>query len=1249
MTAAVQVGTNWVVDAECGDADPALFEHDQVGEEAAAYCRRCTVRLHCLDWAIAGDQPGAWGGLPLTRRRELRAAGWTRAAGLPAIEVAAPKPARQPPADAPPADAPPADAPPADAPPADAPPAEARRLARGRRLAVPSPTWSGPDPTLRPRPDDQEEALAKILVGMAGGPRGKLLAACGTGKTLLGRWTAERSGAGLVLVAVSTLDLISQTLREWRRAPGWPFDAIVVCSDPTTTAGVAERGGDGPDDEDLVDPFARQAPAGAVPVTTDADQVAAFLRRRRPGRAQLVLSTYHSAAVVAQAARRAHVRFDLAVLDEAHRLAGRTSPAFATLLHDRALPATTRLFMTATPRVVGPRHGGELLSMDDPAMFGRSWYELPFGEAIRRGLLVDYQVLVVARHHGSPDTDTDDAGEQFALGALRDAAAQFGLRRVLTFHGRVWKARRFAAAVQAAGLPDGRRVVASHVSGKTPAAARQARLQRLAAARKNELVVVANARCLSEGIDVPAVDAVLFADPRNSEIDIVQAIGRVLRRAPGKQRGLIIIPAVLPAGDDDDTALTAGPFATVWTVLRALRAHDERFAVEVDAALRAVARHGDQRHARRVGARQVRFLVPDDVDVDQVRVRLVEEVGAGWERMFGLLERYAAKHGTARVPRGYQTPDGTALGEWVYRQMAAHHAGRLQPDRTERLAALPGWVWDFEEARWQANLDVVHTLAEQWAATGQGWDCDALSTHPEPWPRSGRTAGVWLAEQRISERAGQLAEPRKQALHRLPGYRCSVLPPGDQAMVDALRVYLAREGHANPPTGHWEAGLPLGGWLDAIRLRRVLGRLDAALADELAAVTPRPSTAGALRWQRPRTLWQFHYQALCAFVARHGHACVVGDHIEHVQVTDLVLGRYTIAVALGRWGTVQRQQHRQGRMPADRAALLERHPGWRWEVDPAERVAVNLGSTPHGGTRTGYVKGCRCPDCTAANTRDYHQREQRRRVGLPGTDLVDVGPARQHLQNLVGQGATQKSLARAAEVNVKTVAETLDGTLRRIQPETQRRLLGLTLDAVRDAARPGSPVDAAPTWALLDDLIGRGWPKAWLASELGIGRALQLRKTQITAGSADKVTALHARIGDRRPPRRRWRAPLPPLAEMEAAETRDAAAPATLVSAIPARARLAKLQQRGVAAAAVEAAAGVPAELVEAITDGTVLAVPSATAAAILAITGDRFQTLASGGTRMEVDACHGGGARSATTCPAVRGGSAAAVDEGSR
>jgi superfamily II DNA or RNA helicase len=1176
---------DWFTDAACGDADPALFD-DELTAAGAAYCAGCPVRPDCVADAITHNADGGWGGLSKLQRIRLAHQGWAIGQPLPPVLTVVSDP--------------------------PAPPARRRR--RRPRPAPPAP-WPPPDPSLQPRPD-QREALEAILAD-PNTLRGQVHRAPGTGKTLIGRWAAEHGLADLVLVVVPTLELVAQTLREWHRPVGWPFDPIVVCSDPTTVAGAAERGEGG------ADPFAGPN-AGDVPVTTEPRVLARFLEQATPGRARVVLSTYQSAPVVARAVRQANrpVRFDLAVLDEAHRLAG-AARAFRAVLDDTRIPVTRRLFLTATPVLIRPgTAGGELLSMDDEATFGPAWHELSFAEAIDQELISDYEVLVVVAREPTGPTRDPATADAIALGAVRAAAAEFGLRRVLSFHGRVAKARRFAAALHRTVLPDGRRVVATHVAGKMPSAVRQAALRRLADTSNRELVVVANARCLGEGVDVPAVDGVLFADPRRSTVDIVQAVGRALRRAPGKRRGLIIVPVALPAGEDDDSALAAGPFAHVWAVLRALRAHDERLAVEIDAALRAAARGGGRDRAGRVGAGRIRFVLPDDVDLDKVQVRLVEEVGAGWERSFGLLERYVETHGTARVPRGYQTSEGVVLGEWAERQRIAHRRGLLNPARAARLAALPGWVWDLPDARWQDNLAALRDYAERRTVSGGELDFDELSGLAAPAApavrQARRTLGMWAAAQRVGHRAGRLASWQVQELDAVPGWSWTVLPPADAAMVDALRAFTVREGHANAPYTHLEGGLPLGRWLNDIRRRRLTGRLAAALADELAAVMPAAVAAGGLRWETGQTRWRLHYEALQAFAARTGHTGVPFEHVERLADAE---------VDLGHWVARQRHQRRAGELDPARAVLVERLPGWRWEVDPSDRVAVNLDDV-RCGTREAYWKGHRCPSCTNANLRAELVRQRLRAAGVATTDLVDAGRAAEHLERLLaarGVGAT--AIARAAGVNVKTVTDVFDGTVRRVHPEIEGRLLAVTLDAVRAAAPPTAHVDGGPTRQLLDQLIAAGWPARWILREIGLW-ALP-RGPQVLAATAAKVAKLHDRIGGRPPTARRRGTALPPLAEIEAlwwsegspgSLAVDGHRPrmgAALVSAIPASSRLRKLRQLGARPEALAAAAGLPHRKILGIIGGRISELPADQATAILALTSDRISELraTSGGT----------------------------------
>ena len=215
------------------------------------------------------------------------------------------------------------------------------------------------------------------------------------------------------------------------------------------------------------------------------------------------------------------------------------------------------------------------------------------------------------------------------------------------------------------------------------------------------------------------------------------------------------------------------------------------------------------------------------------------------------------------------------------------------------------------------------------------------------------------------------------------------------------------------------------------------------------------------------------------------------------------------------------------------AAILEKVPGWRWEISPAPRVKADIGDTPHG-TRTGYVKGCLCDDCTQANADENAAREERVRAGLPSTDWVDAGPARGHLLVLFGQGATRNALDRATGLSPKTIENLIDRVTKRVTPLTEQTVLACTMEAVRRASAdmPGIRVDAGPTWELIDDLTARGWPASWIAREAGLGRAIQLARDTITAVNARRIRDLHARVGTLSAPPRRARQPIPPLTEL---------------------------------------------------------------------------------------------------------------------
>jgi predicted helicase len=342
-----------------------------------------------------------------------------------------------------------------------------------------------------------------------------------------------------------------------------------------------------------------------VPVTTDPNAVLEFLREDGD---RVVFSTYQSSPVTAAALTARIPPFDLVVADESHRCVGRVDSDFTTVLDNKRIRARKRLFMTATPRFFTARvhkEAGEseltLASMDDEKTFGPMLHRLDFSEAIKKKLLSDYQVVVavvtddeyaemvakakLVRSDGIGDTDARTLARQVTL---LKTIRKYDLRRILTFHGRVKSAAAFSRELAdvRSWMPRGQRpsaISASYVSGGMNVGERAVRMEALRSADGSR-VVMSNARCLAEGVDVPSIDGVAFIDPKRSPVEIIQAAGRAIRLAKEKVIGTIVIPVVIDHGDDPDAALTASNFRHVWDVVNALRAHDDRLGYELDEA-----------------------------------------------------------------------------------------------------------------------------------------------------------------------------------------------------------------------------------------------------------------------------------------------------------------------------------------------------------------------------------------------------------------------------------------------------------------------------------------------------------------------------------------------------------------------------------------------------------------------------------------------------------------------------------------
>lgn len=496
----------------------------------------------------------------------------------------------------------------------------------------------------------QATAIEKVFGGFAAGnDRGKLIMACGTGKTFTALKIAERTatehdGSARILFAVPSISLLSQTLREWTAQTQLDLRAFAVCSD-TKVSRAAE-------DINTYDV--------AIPVTTNAATLVHEMEHRKRAKGlTVVFTTYQSMPVIADAQKLGVAPFDLVICDEAHRttgvtLAGGDESNFVRVHDEDYLHATRRLYMTATPRIYdqtvkakADEHSAEITSMDDETKYGPEFHRLSFGEAVERGLLTDYKVLVLTVDEemvaaplqaqlAGPDGDLrlDDATK--IVGAWNGLAKRAGktpdgqgfvpgappMRRAVAFAKDIAASKKVAELFPRVvetyremltdSIDDGHDVNTTnldlavqvrHVDGTYNALERNRELQWLKAPLpENECRILSNARCLSEGVDVPALDAVMFLHPRNSVVDVVQSVGRVMRKAEGKDYGYIILPVAVPAGISPSQALSDNRrFKVVWQVLNALRAHDDRFnamvnsiALNTSSQLQATGKGSDQ-------------------------------------------------------------------------------------------------------------------------------------------------------------------------------------------------------------------------------------------------------------------------------------------------------------------------------------------------------------------------------------------------------------------------------------------------------------------------------------------------------------------------------------------------------------------------------------------------------------------------------------------------------------------------------
>ena len=722
----------------------------------------------------------------------------------------------------------------------------------------------------------QTDALTAIRTALNTQDRATVVMACGTGKTLVSLWATQDAQPKTVLVLVPSLTLLQQTLGEWIKhhtfTPGFRY--LCVCSDQTV--GLAN-------DELEVRPSDVE-----FRIDTNPEEVTRFLAQPTDD-VKIIFSTYHSSPVVGAGA--ADYTFDVGIFDEAHKTTGREGGAFGYALSDDRLSIKKRLFFTATPRHYDIRHRdkeGEfrVQSMDDPRVYGTRAHTLSFASAAKQGIICPYKVVIslidkdmvsdFARKHGITLIETDLIRARWVahLLAFQQAVESTGATKVLTFHSRVKAAEEFASdTLHGVGRYlngyDFR-----HVHGKQRSSERKALIE---AFRHGEKGVLTNARCLTEGVDVPAVDMVAFLDPKQSRIDIAQATGRAMRKPQGastKTVGYIVVPlfAANFTQESLDEAIESEGFDQVADVLNALQEHDEDL-LDMIREMRERKGAGEPFDLRRL--REKVEVVGPAVDLEHLNTSIssaiTDRIGVSWDEWYGRLKAFHQREGHCRVPATHRE-EGFRLGQWVSVQRKSNET--VLPERRQRLDEL-GFVWNTFDASWEEGFSYLQRLCQR-----EG-HCRVPATYRDL--ATGYRLGSWVSHQRRGHDTMPLEH--RQRLDEL-GFVWNTFDASWEEGFHYLNRYHKENGHCRVPVDyrHPTTGYRLGVWVNGQRRdRETMSPERRARLDALGFV-----------WDPFAADWEEGFSYLQRFHQREGHCRVPHRYCEE-------------GYSLGGWAGTQRQ------------------------------------------------------------------------------------------------------------------------------------------------------------------------------------------------------------------------------------------------------------------------------------------------------------------------------------------------------
>ena len=699
--------------------------------------------------------------------------------------------------------------------------------------------------------------------------------ACGTGKTFVGvlaaaAQQAERNANEVpfrVLVLVPSILLVHQIKAEWckRHPREAELRFLCVCSGGAT------------DD---------------VPITRSAEEVSKFLSV--PDANAVVISTYHSVDILREAQHTAP-GFDFAIFDEAHRTAG-SGGHRAQALDDGNLRCAQRLFFTATPRL--SEMGNFVVSMDNEALYGEVWHRLPFSRARSLELVVPYRLEILILDSFSDNGEDEDGASlieralderrQLLAKAVQEHVLQFG--KAVVYSSTNKRANEFAEELRTVGSAPVYTVSGGRSNERDLA---------MKALREEERCIISNCRCLQEGVDVPALELAVVADPKSSVIDIVQLAGRVMRIAPGKTCGTILAPIVKVAGSDKLYG-TKG-FDIALKVLDALQDHDEGLRAALQAARERYGYNGTLTAEEVENALGEYVVVREAGEMTSASALCRQHVltaairlsgNGSWDERFGELLAYRQSHGNCSVPQRYNP--NPALGAWVSNVRQNRRASKLTAERERRLETA-GFVWDTDDTNWERRFEELLAFKE-----AQGHCNVPQGYKPNP------ALGEWVSTIRKSHKTGKLAADRKRRLEHA-GFVWDSLENEWDRRFEELLVFKEAHGHCDVPN-KYKPNPSLGTWVANMRTSHKAGKL--------AADRERRLEQAGFLWDTLENEWERRFEELLAFKEAQGHCNVPRA--------------YKPNPALGMWVGDTRKNRKAGKLTAERERRLE-HAGFVWD------------------------------------------------------------------------------------------------------------------------------------------------------------------------------------------------------------------------------------------------------------------------------------------------------------------------------